>query len=188
MLGGATGCNGVSRWLATGSTPRYLGGLEVCVLRLGAVLLLLATACDTSSSEGWVAFNADDETLEIRVTVEAAVDDVATRVLTSTTGAVEVGDVTVDPAAGPVGTDHEVVVVVADEYEEQVERVTVETRGDRGEQTHVLIQDSADHGLWVVQVTSLGEEGETRTDMFTTRLWRAAAEGEEPDTDAGDAE
>ena len=105
--------------------------------------------------------------------------------LTSTTGAVDVGDVTVDPAAGPVGTDHEVIVLVADEYEQDVGRVTVETSGERGTQTHVALQDSADHGLWRVLVTSLGAEGEVRTDTFTTRLWRPTEAGEEPDTDAG---
>jgi hypothetical protein len=158
--------------------------VEVCVSRLG-ILLLLATACATSNDEGFIAFNAEDESLDILVTVEPAVDEVATRVLNSTTGAVEVGTVTVDPAAGPVGTDHTIIVLVDDLYEEQVERVTIRTSGDRGDQSHLAVQDSADHGLWKVVVTSLGAEGETRTDTFTTRLWRAASEGETADTDAG---
>ena len=155
--------------------------------RLG-LLVLLAAACDSNSNEGWIAFNADDESVDISVTAEPATDEVATRGLTSTTGAVDVGDVTVDPAAGPVGTDHEILVMVLDEYEEDVGRVTVETSGERGDQIHVAIQDSADHGLWRLLVTSLGAEGETRTDTFTTRLWRPAEEGEEPDTDAGEGE
>ena len=160
--------------------------LEVIGRRVGSLVLVLAAACTGGDDEGWIAYNADGESLEIQVTAEPAVDEIATRILTSTTGAVNVGEVRVDPAAGPVGTDHEIRVIVNDEYEESVERVTIETSGDRGDQTHLAIQDSADHGLWRVVVTSLGEEGETRTDTFTTRLWRPAVEGEEPDTDAGE--
>ncbi|MFK7928583.1 MAG: hypothetical protein AB8H79_10375 [Myxococcota bacterium] len=154
-------------------------------MRLVSVLCLFVLAgCDTNSDVGWIAFNADDQSLEIQVTASEEVGEDATLGLVSTTGTVEVGDAMVSPGSGPIGTEHQIVINVLDDYEEEVGRVTVETTGDRGEQTHLMVQDSADHGLWQIEVTSLGAEGEERTDDFRVRLWRAADEDEEADPEA----
>lgn len=154
-------------------------------MRLMRLLVLAGLmGCPTDDNVGWVAFNADDQTVDIEITADGEPGDALTLDLVSTTGTVAVGAATVDPGSGPVGTEHNVVINVLDEFEEQVGRVTLETSGDRGNQTHVLIQDSADHGLWQLEVTSLGAEGEARTDTFRVRLWREAEADEEPDTDA----
>ncbi len=153
-------------------------------LMAGLLALPLAAGCGGDSDLGWVAFSSEGESLVIEVIDGPPADDAALRDLTSTTGSVIVGTATVEPARGPVGTEHQVTVAVDDEYEEVVRRVTLETEGDRGSQRHLLVRDSADLGLWRVDVISLGTEGETRQDTFTFRLWRPAEEDEEPDTGA----
>jgi hypothetical protein len=129
-----------------------------------------------------VRFNAEDESVSVGVAPGSTGEDETWRDLRSTTGAVVVGTGRVTPATGPVGTEHQVRVDVLDDYEVTVTRVSVTTSGDRGDQVHELIRDSADAGLWIIGVQSLGEADETRTDTFTFELWRRPDEGE--DTDA----
>jgi len=167
------------------SPPR--SSLRARAGRVALVLLaapaLLAADCVGGGDAGWVQFNAQDETLTIPVGPDVSTDP-ASLTLTSTTGTVDVGEAVVTPGGGPVGTQHDVVITVLDEFEDTVGRVTVVTSGDRGTQRHFLVQDSADPGRWQVSVTSLGAEGETREDVFTVNLWRPAEEGEDADTDA----
>ena len=133
--------------------------------------------CDKNAEE-WSRFNAATDVLEIQVGAE--VGDPVTIDLYSTTGSNVVGQATVTPGSGPVGTDHEVTVLVADEYEDVIERVSVQSdAGDRGVEVHELVQDSAEHGLWWRILTSMGEEGETRTDTFEIQLWEPVAESTE---------
>jgi hypothetical protein len=92
--------------------------------------------------------------------------------LRSTTGSNVLGLVSVDPGSGPAGTDHILSVNVDEDYSEIVQRVTViADAGVRGLDEYELRQDSADHGLWVITLTSVGEMGETRTDLFEIALW-----------------
>lgn len=153
---------------------------------LAALIALLVAGCTTDEDAGWVAFNAEDQALTVQVRDGEPSTDVATITLTSTTGAVEVGSASVDPDAGPVGTIHTVSVDVLEDYEEEVTRVTLESVGERGEQRHTLVRDSADLGLWVVEIQSLGAEGESREDELVVRLWRDAEDGETGDTAAED--
>lgn len=146
--------------------------------RLAAVALLAAVAGCDKNAEEWSRFNATTDVLEIQVGAE--VGDPVTIELHSTTGSNVVGEATVTPGSGPVGTDHEVTVLVADEYEAVIERVSVQSdAGDRGVEVHELVQDSAEHGLWWRILTSVGEEGETRTDTFEVQLWEPVAESAE---------
>lgn len=144
---------------------------------------LLAAGCGLGGDAGWVRFNADDQDLTVQVG-PGALADPQTLTLLSTTESVEIGEAVLTPGGGPVGTEHSVIVTVLDAYEEQVGRVTVLTEGERGTQTHLLVQDSADPGLWQVSVQSLGAEDETREDVFTIRLWTPAGEDDEPDPEA----
>jgi len=148
------------------------------VRTLALTMLLLGTFGYNGDTETtWVRFNAPDD--EVDVQVGGDLLDPVTIDLWSTTGAVLVGDASVDPGGGPVGTDHGVAVNVLDDWEEVVGRVTVTTRtDDRGEEEHVLRQDSADHGYWHVVLTSVGTEGEQRTDVFDVAL--LVAEEDEP--------
>ncbi len=132
---------------------------------------LLLTGCSSDDEIIWLRFNADDA-VQVEVTASDTLGDTVSGELYSTTGAVLVGSVVVDPGSGPVGTDHEVVVEVLDDWEELVGKVTVLTdSGERGTEEHELWRDSADHGLWVRTLTSAGSEGEQRTDSFSVRLW-----------------
>ena len=54
-----------------------------------------------------------------------------------------------------------------------MDRVSVRTSsGERGEDEYDLVQDSAGDGFWLLQIESVGEEGEQRTDTFELRLWQ----------------
>lgn len=128
-------------------------------------------ACTSSDDSEFARFNGDDS-LTVAVTASTELGAPVSVVLTSTTGAVEVGEATVDPGSGPVGTQHTVTVNVASEYEDEVSKVVVNAdAGDRGVESLDLVQDSADHGLWQRVLTSEGTENEERTDTFTFLLY-----------------
>ena len=138
-----------------------------------AFALLFAPGCTGEEEVVWYRFNAEDDTLEVRVTTGEVDEEPVTIDLMSTTGAVVVGTASVTPSAAPAGTDHEVLVQVAEDYAEEVGRATVEAdAGDRGIEDYELRQDSADHGSWVVTLASVGSEDEERTDRFTIGLWQ----------------
>jgi glycine cleavage system H lipoate-binding protein len=140
-----------------------------------ATLFGFAFSCGCAGEEEslWVRFNTDD-TIDVQITAEPTLGPIVEVELHSTTGSVVVGAATVDPGSGPVGTDHVLLVTVSDEWQDQVGRVTVlSDSGARGTAEHEFVRDSADHGVWERTLTSLGEEGETRTDAFTFQLWEA---------------
>lgn len=154
------------------------------ILQLSLVVGPLALGgCDLTNDAGWVRFNADGQTVALSVGPDAPSED-GELTLLSTTESVEVGSLTVSPGGGPVGTEHAIVVVVEDDFEDQVDRVTLVTRGDRGSQTHLLVQDSADPGLWQIDIVSLGADDEVREDELLLRLWTPAADGQDPDPEA----
>lgn len=138
---------------------------------LPALLALSLLACNNKDEEVvYEQWNATDDTLD--VAVGAALGDPVSIDLHSSTGAVVVGTATVDPGSGPVGTEHTLTVIVADEYANIVDRASVRTAsGDRGEDEYDLVADSAAEGYFVLELVSVGEEGEQRTDTLTFRLW-----------------
>jgi hypothetical protein len=154
---------------------------------LSIPVLLAVTGCPKGGNEEWERFNAESDAIEVQVTASDALGDPVSAPLHSTTGEVEVGSVTITPGSGPVGTIHEIRVEVLDEYETEVGRVTAELdAGDRGAETVTqFVQDSADHGLWIVEVESRGDEGEERTDTFSIQLW---APTEEQSSGGGDTD
>ncbi len=133
-------------------------------------ICLLAFGCGEEEDETLSLFNASDDTFEINVGTEE-VGTEKTIDLHSSTGQVIVGTATINPDAGPIGTEHELVIIVDDTWEAQVEKVrlTVDS-GDRGIESFTMIRDSADPGYHTVSILSVGEEGETRTDIFTIEL------------------
>ena len=158
-----------------------LGGAGLPALLALTLPALLGTVCQRG--EDWTRFNADDR-VEVQVTATGTEPGPAVETnLTSTTGGTVVGSAEVDPGSGPVGTDHQVWVRVADAWEDTVTRVSVEIdSGERGVETFELERDSADHGLWWLQIASEGAEGETRTDTFEFQLWEP---GEDTAADTG---
>jgi len=136
------------------------------------LLLLLAIGCKDEEEVTWVAYNSDADRLEIEVGAADLLDPVQIP-LTSSTGAIEVGTATVTPGGGPVGTIHDVLVEIAEDYDSDVDRVSVRTEsGARGEDEYDLDQDSAGEGVWLVQIQSVGEADEQRTDTLHILLWQ----------------
>lgn len=135
------------------------------------VSLLTFLGCKDEEEVIYTQFNAKDDIISIEV--GAAEELPSTTIdLHSSTGQVIVGSATVTPAGGPIGTEHILTVEVLDDWEDQVPRVTVRTdSGSRGEDEYELTTDSADEGLHQIKLVSFGDEGETRTDKFTIRLW-----------------
>ena len=118
-------------------------------------------------------WNGTGDRVEIEVGIEDELDPVETSLMSST-GEVEVGYALVSPGGGPIGTDHEIVVEVYDEHQDVIDRVSVRTASpERGQDEYDLDQDSADEGVYKTILTSVGVQGEARTDVFTFRLWEA---------------
>ncbi len=159
--------------------------------------ILLGSAACKDGEIAWARFNADGDVLVVEVGRDGPVaqdsncadepalcDDVAALdgaadtdsdigciCLSSSLRANDVGTATVDPTYGPVGTRHMVRVEVLDAFEDIVQRVTVYTTGQRGDEEIELRQDSADPGSWAVELESLGETDESRTDRLELRLY-----------------
>ena len=139
-------------------------------------LFLLLGACTEEQETAFVQFNSSGEALTIYVGDESRLDEEASIDLTSSTGLVVLGTASISPAGGPVGTVHDLAVVIDDEYEETVTRVTVRTdSGERGKDEYELEGDSADEGYWKISLVSAGEADEVREDSFTIRLWEEVA-------------
>lgn len=144
----------------------------------GLVLVLSLVACKDDKEATWTQYNATDESVEIHVGA-ADVEPAVSVTLHSNTGAVEIGTGSVDPGGGPIGTVHTVRVEVAEEYAADIDRASVRTNsGDRGEDEYDLTADSTGEGLWLFELESQGESGESRTDSFTFRLWTADDQGD----------
>jgi hypothetical protein len=136
-----------------------------------AALLVLAAGCSEDVVVQSAQLNSSGEALTIQVGAAELLPE-ETIDLSSTTGSVVVGSATIDPSGGPVGTEHQLTVIISDDYEDEVVRVTVLTdSGDRGEDEYVLDGDSADEGYWKISLVSAGEPDEVREDTFTVRLW-----------------
>ncbi|TNE89246.1 MAG: hypothetical protein EP330_12480 [Deltaproteobacteria bacterium] len=150
------------------------------------VFLALALAgCTDGTDTDWFLFNSEEDVIEVQVTAGSETGDAVTIDLHSTTGAVVIGTAELTPGSGPVGTEHRLVVQVGDTWEEDVERVTVSAdAGERGTETFLMNQDSADHGLWVLDLQSAGSEGEIRTDRLTVQLFQEQPVEEPVDTAA----
>lgn len=147
---------------------------------------MAACAVGCTSDPEYLQFNAENQSLPVEVLPLGEPEgDPAELELVSNLSLTIVGDAVVDPASGPVGTLHHVSVILFDEFEGLVDRVTVQTvaepvadlDGDgeddsRGREEHEMRQDSADPGAWAVSIQSLGSDDERRSDTFTIMLWQ----------------
>lgn len=124
-----------------------------------------------------VPFNAQDDSVEVYVGVDSVEDDpdcaegVSCTDLHSLVEGAVIGTVTVDPAAGPVGTIHRLLAVVGDDWEDRIDRVSVEVSSRRGEGAFDLERDRANPGAWGLSLESLGTADEERVDTWTVLLW-----------------
>lgn len=143
--------------------------------RMGSVLLpcvlFALSGCTSDTEVSWTQYNASDNAVTIEVGAPELADPVSV-VLTSNTGAVELGTGSVDPGGGPVGTLHTITVQVADDYASDIGRASVRLdSGDRGVDEFDLEADATGEGYWVIELTSVGSADELRTDSLTFRLW-----------------
>jgi hypothetical protein len=142
------------------------------VIRIVVPLLSLGIFDCATVGVDLVRFNSEDDEIRVEVTASLDVGDAVTGDLLSTTGAVVVGEVTVEPGSGPVGTLHVVTIDIDDEYEDIVVRTSLSIdAGVRGLDDFDLTRDSADSGLWRLELESSGVDDETRTDVFTVELF-----------------
>ncbi|MCB9668047.1 MAG: hypothetical protein H6736_16690 [Alphaproteobacteria bacterium] len=142
-----------------------------------AVVLLLSflalCACEKEGDVVWRQFNSDADSVLIEVE-PGETSGLAEVTLMSNLGITAVGTATVDPARGPVGTEHELVVLVDEEFADRVERASVSSVGARGEESYDLVGDNARAGVFALVLTSLGEADESRIDTWRIDLWEAA--------------
>jgi hypothetical protein len=132
---------------------------------------LLGYDCQEEVEPTWVQFNGSDDTVVIEVGSDELLDPVSCDLTSSVTGLV-VGSATVSPGGGPIGTEHSILVIVGDDWEHDVGRVSVRTdSGERGKDEYELEPDPADEGYYGLTIISVGEEGEQRSDSLTFRLW-----------------
>lgn len=157
--------------------------------RSAAALLLLVpglAACNGDAESEWLQWNADDDQLQVEVGIDDLLEEIEIP-LRSSTGEVEVGIARVDPAGGPIGTLHEVVIIVDDDYADAVDRASVRTEsGDRGQDEYDLARDSAEEGVYKLTIESDGAAGEIRTDTLTFRLWEEVVTAEDDDASSED--
>lgn len=136
-----------------------------------ALFGVLFIACDESSEDSYNLFNSDTDQFEVSIGIEEETE-VETLDLHSSTGQVIVGTATLSPGGGPIGTEHQLVIEVENTWETDVTQVILMIdSGDRGTKEYVLDRDSADAGYHQIDIQSVGEEGEVRTDLFTIQLY-----------------
>lgn len=146
-----------------------LHGVSV-VVGVGVSCLWLA-GCKEDPTVKYDQYNASGDSLTLEVGIEDVLDPIEVPLMSST-GQVEVGLARVDPGGGPIGTNHEIVIEVYDAYEDVVDRASVRLQAPgRGADEYDLEQDSADEGVYLVTLESVGSEGEVRDDTLTFRLW-----------------
>ena len=148
-------------------SPVY-GGL---VRRFAGASFLCAFACNKDEGIQYDQYNATDDTMALQVGTPDLLDSVEIPLMSST-GQVEVGLARVDPGGGPIGTNHDFIIEVYDEFQDVVDRASVRLQSPgRGQDEYDLEQDSADEGVYLVTLESEGSEGEQREDLLTFRLW-----------------
>lgn len=137
-------------------------------------LVLGLLGCEEETATSWEQYNADGDVVSVSVG-SADVLEAVTTVLHSSSGELEIGTASVDPGGGPIGTEHTVLVTVTADYAADVGRVSVRTdSGDRGEDEFDLDADSTGTGIFKQSMISVGDEGESREDTLTFRLWTEA--------------
>jgi hypothetical protein len=142
----------------------------------------LLISCEETESDP-NQFNAHDESLTILVGV-SDLEEERIRTLFSTTGLVEVGTARIYPGGGPIGTVHQIQVEVFEEYTEEIQEVRIDIDSEeRGSLEYTLTPDSAQTSLYVLELESVGEEGEEREDVFLFSLWDIPVQTQEETTD-----
>ncbi len=146
-------------------------------------------ACNKTEEIQYEQFNGSADAVEVEVGVEELLDPRQADI-TSSTGEVVIGLVDVDPGGGPIGTNHDIVVIIDNEWQGEVDRVSIRTspvtadsKDDESDDEYDLERDSADEGYFKLTLESVGAEGELRTDTLTVRVWKALPTTTDESTD-----
>jgi len=136
-----------------------------------ACIALALIGCKGDNEIQYDQYNSTDDSLIVEVGIAEVLDPVEIGLMSST-GQVEVGLARVNPGGGPIGTNHDIVIEVYDAYQDVVDRASVRLKSpSRGIDEVDLERDSADEGVYLVTLESVGDEGEVRDDRLTFRLW-----------------
>ena len=140
--------------------------------------LLGIEACEDEKTE-YEPFSSHEDSVNVKVGSADLLDGESTEVL-SNTGANVVGEAMVSPGGGPIGTEHMLTATVSQENQYIVDRVSVEiTSPHRPDRELDLVRDSEDRELFVLDLVSVGEDGESRTDIFTFKFWDIVGDDDE---------
>ena len=91
-----------------------------------------------------------------------------------------VGTATIDPCAGPIGTEHLVKVEMFSTSAHKVDRATVRLSSPgRGDDEYRMTPDSDKEGLYTISLESVGTANEVRTDTVQIKLWAEDPNGGE---------
>jgi len=135
-------------------------------------LSTVLTGCNKDENIEFSLFNSSDDILYVPVGVEDSLP-LVNQELYSSTGAVPIGQISVDPGGGPIGTEHTLIVVVNDDFENKVSRATIELSSkEHGTESYTMILDSADEGLYLLELVSGGAQGEVGEDQLRVLLWK----------------
>jgi hypothetical protein len=149
-------------------SSRRVSAVFAGVVGLG---VLATTGCNKDNETKFDQYNSGDDSLTIEVGIDELLEPTEIGLMSST-GQVEVGLARVTPGGGPIGTNHDIVVEVYDAYQDVVDRASVRLKSpNRGSDEADLDQDSADEGVYMITMESVGDEGEERVDTLTFRLW-----------------
>jgi len=140
-----------------------------------ALFLTLLCGCDDVGS--WDSFGSPAE-LEVQVGVSEILPAVEAIAGGQVAKDLPVADILLEPGGGPVGTEHTLEVTVVEDFEADVQRVTVRVdAGSYGTDVFELEQDPAFMGVWAITLESLGDETEApREDTLTVKLWSPAGD------------
>lgn len=160
-------------------------------VRATAAALLVLGGCKQDDTV-LLPFNDEADSVDVFVGVELVDDDPecepgqSCAELHSLVEGAVIGSITVDPAAGMVGTVHRLIAVVGDEWEDRIDRVSVVVESDRGEGEFELVRDRANPGAWGLDLQSLGTPREERVDTWTVYLWEGVSKKQADDASQGD--
>jgi len=150
------------------------------------ILLLAFSGCKKEEEIQYRLFNCEEDSALIDIGADEILteDQCETIPLQSSSclsdGEETVGEAYIWPCAAPIGTEHDIVIMVDRPYDQKIAKATVRLESDgRGEDEYRLTQDSANEGLYKLTVISVGSERERRQDFVQFKLW-------EEDPDASD--
>ena len=152
------------------------------------ILLLVLSGCKKEEEIQYRLFNCEEDSTLIDIGAEDILteDQCETISLQSSSclsdGEETVGEAYIWPCAAPIGTEHDIVIMVDRPYDQKIAKATVRLDSDgRGEDEYRLTQDSANEGLYKLTLISVGSEGERRQDFVQFKLWEEDPTANEDD-------